>query len=114
MLHLHVTQVVVVVGERGLALGAGPLRRGGGLRAPCSRRLVIPGSLVVLVRVVVLVLVVLLVLVILLIAAPVLPVRVLRLPRRLGFSARGAGRVGRGRGGCGGGGGVGLRLGLFS
>lgn len=108
------TQIVVVVGEGGLALGAGPLRRGGGLRAARPRRLVIPGSLVVLVRVVVLVVVFLVVLLVLLLPAPVLPVRVLRLPRRLGFGARGAGRVGRGRGGGGGGGGsVGLSLGLF-
>lgn len=112
MLHLHVTQIVVVVGEGGLALGAGPLRRGGGLSAARPRRLVIPGSLVVLVCVIVLVVVFLVVLLVLLLPAPVLPVRVLRLPRRLGFGARGAGRVGRGRG-RGGGGSVGLRLGLF-
>lgn len=106
------TQIVVVVGERGLALRAGPLRWGGGLRAARPRRLVIPGSLVVLICVVVLVVVFLLVLLVLLIPAPVLPVRVLWLPRRLGFGARGAGRVGRRRSGCGGGGG-GLGLGLF-
>lgn len=90
MLHLHVTQVVVVVAEGGLALGAGPLCRGRRLRAAGCRRLVIPWSLVVLVRVVVLIIVFLVILVVLLIPPPVLPVRVLWLPGQLGFGACGA------------------------
>ena len=94
VLQLHMTQIVIVVGEGGLTLGAGPLRLGGGLRAAPRSGRVPPRSRVVLVRVIVVVLF-LFFLLLLLLPPPVLSVGVVSFAGGLGFEARGTGGVGR-------------------
>ncbi len=109
VLHLHMTQIVVVVGEDGLTLRAGPLRLRGRLSAAPRRGRVIPRGLVVLICVII-VIVFLLLFFLFLFSSPVLSVGVVRFSGGFGFETGGTGCVGRGRGGVRG---VGLGLCLF-